>query len=81
MARELDLYLARLRSARDRYEAAHKFWFETSQEFSAIEKELVELLKSLGLSGSRRGDYRLRRELGGGRSCHCGLPQERPGNS
>lgn len=48
VARELDLYLARLRSARDRYEAAHKFWFETSQEFSAIEKELVELLKSLG---------------------------------
>ncbi|HHY45184.1 MAG TPA: AAA family ATPase [Firmicutes bacterium] len=48
VARDLDLYRARLKNARERYEAAHKFWFEASQEFAAIEKELVEILKSLG---------------------------------
>lgn len=49
VARELDLYLTRLRSARKRYEEAHKFWFEASQELSVIEKELVEVLRSLGV--------------------------------
>jgi uncharacterized protein YhaN len=48
VARELDSYRVRLANAKDRYEAAHKHWFEASQEFSAVEKELVGALKSLG---------------------------------
>lgn len=48
VSRELDAYRARLKNAEDRYEVAHKYWFEASQEFSVIEKELVGVLKSLG---------------------------------
>ena len=48
VARELDTFRARLRNARDRYEIAHKYWFEASQEFSTIEKEMVGVLKASG---------------------------------
>ena len=48
VARELDAFRARLAAAKDRYEMAHKYWFEASQEFSTIEQELVGILKTLG---------------------------------
>lgn len=48
VARELGVFRARLRNARDRYEIAHKYWFEASQDLSMVEKELLAALKSSG---------------------------------
>ncbi|HHW18556.1 MAG TPA: AAA family ATPase [Firmicutes bacterium] len=46
--REVLSYQERLKSARDKYEFAHRSWFETSVEFSSVEKELVDALRGSG---------------------------------
>lgn len=52
IVREVSAYKERLRSCREKYEVAHSYWFEASQEFSSVEKELIAALKTAGcLSG------------------------------
>ena len=50
-AREVAVYRARLAAARDQFERAQAAWFEASAEFSAVEKQLQDLLRSAGLIG------------------------------
>ena len=59
-----DSYRVRLANAKDRYEAAHKHWFEASQEFRSGEGT-GGALKSLGCLRAA-GGYRCRRQLGQG---------------
>ena len=50
-AREVAIYRTRLKAARDNFEKAQAAWFEASAEFSAVEKQLQDLLRSAGLIG------------------------------
>lgn len=47
-ARDIAAYRARLKAAKDRSDQMQKSWFDSSSEFSAIEKELLSLLRSAG---------------------------------
>ena len=45
---EISVFNERLMNAKDRYDVAHRYWFESSQEFSEIEKQLVSVLAEAG---------------------------------
>lgn len=47
-AREVEEYSQKLRLARDRYDVAHKNWFDATEDFSSVEKELIKLLRDTG---------------------------------
>ncbi|MGE5579345.1 MAG: AAA family ATPase [Bacillota bacterium] len=47
-AREIASYRARLAAAVERFDQVQKAWFESSAELSAVEKELLDLLRSTG---------------------------------
>lgn len=50
-AREIAGYRARLAAAAERFDQVQKAWFESSAELSAVEKELLTLLRSTGTIG------------------------------
>ncbi len=47
-AREITAYRTRLKAAKDRFDQAQKSWFEASSEFSAVENELLTLMRTSG---------------------------------
>lgn len=51
-AREIASYRARLAAAAERFDQVQKAWFESSAELSAVEKELLNLLRSTETMGS-----------------------------
>lgn len=48
LAREAQSQRERLKAAKDRYEVAHRYWFEASQDLSLAEKELLSALRTAG---------------------------------
>lgn len=49
LAREIASFRARLKAAQDRFDQVQKSWFEASSEFSTVEKELLNLLRTAGV--------------------------------
>ncbi len=45
---EITSFFGRLNNAKEQYEIAHTYWFESSQEFSAVEKQLASALIAAG---------------------------------
>ncbi len=48
LAREAQAQRARLKNAKDRYDVAHHYWFEASQDLSVAERELLNALRKAG---------------------------------
>lgn len=45
---EITSFFGRLNNAKEQYEIAHRYWFESSQEFSGVEKQLTSALIAAG---------------------------------
>ncbi len=50
-AREAAAVRARYKSAKDKFDVAQDYWFEASQDYAAIEKDLVSVLRVSGTLG------------------------------